>query len=143
MNASDQFQAIVIGSGQGGNPLCMELARARVAYLAGRGADYGVHTGNIRINMERVRKRKRDIVDAFRARNEEGLGHTANLELIFGEASFTGAQSVLVRLRDGGQRVLTGERIFINAGARPAVPAIEGLKDVPFLDSTSIMELGE
>jgi pyruvate/2-oxoglutarate dehydrogenase complex dihydrolipoamide dehydrogenase (E3) component len=97
MNASDQFQAIVIGSGQGGNPLCMALARAgirtaiierkhvggtcvnegctptktmvasaRVAYLAGRGADYGVHTGNIRINMERVRKRKRDIVDAFR-----------------------------------------------------------------------------
>ena len=49
---------------------------------------------------------------------------------------------MLVRLRDGGQRVLTGERIFINAGARPAVPAIEGLKDVPFLDSTSIMELG-
>jgi pyruvate/2-oxoglutarate dehydrogenase complex dihydrolipoamide dehydrogenase (E3) component len=173
MNASDQFQAIVIGSGQGGNPLCMALARAglrtalierkhvggtcvnegctptktmvasaRVAYLARRSADYGVHSGNIRIDMERVRKRKRDIVDAFRARNEEGLGHTANLELIFGEASFTGAKSVLVRLRDGGQRVLSGERIFINAGARPAAPAIEGLKDVPFLDSTSIMELG-
>jgi pyruvate/2-oxoglutarate dehydrogenase complex dihydrolipoamide dehydrogenase (E3) component len=173
MNPSDQFQAIVIGSGQGGNPLCMELARAgirtalierkhvggtcvnegctptktmvasaRVAYLAQRGADYGVLTGDIRIDMERVRKRKRDIVDAFRTRNEEGIEHTANLELIFGEASFTGAKSVLVRLRDGGERVLTGERIFVNAGTRPAVPAIDGLKDVPFLDSTSIMELG-
>jgi pyruvate/2-oxoglutarate dehydrogenase complex dihydrolipoamide dehydrogenase (E3) component len=172
MNPSDQFQAIVIGSGQGGNPLCMSLARAgirtalierkhvggtcvnegctptktmvasaRVAYLAKRGADYGVHTGDIRIDMERIRKRKRDIVDAFRTRNEEGIKHTPNLELIFGEASFTGAKSVRVRLRDGGERVLTGERIFINAGARPAVPAIDGLKDVAFLDSTSIMEL--
>jgi len=173
MNPSDQFQAIVIGSGQGGNPLCMSLARAgirtalierkhvggtcvnegctptktmvasaRVAYLAGRGADYGVHTGDIRIDMERIRERKRNIVDAFRTRNEEGIKHTPNLELIFGEASFTGAKSVLVRLRDGGERVLTGERIFINAGARPKVPPIDGLKDVAFLDSTSIMELG-
>lgn len=173
MSSADNFQAIVIGSGQGGNPLCMALARAglrtalierahvggtcvnegctptktmvasaRVAHLARRGSDYGVHTGNIRIDMESVRKRKRDIVDAFRTRNEEGMKHTANLELIFGEASFTNAKSVLVRLREGGQRLLTGERIFINAGARPAVPAIDGLKVVPFLDSTSIMELG-
>jgi pyruvate/2-oxoglutarate dehydrogenase complex dihydrolipoamide dehydrogenase (E3) component len=172
MNSSDQFQAIVIGSGQGGNPLCLALAKAglrtalierkhvggtcvnegctptktmiasaRVAYLAKRGADYGVHTGDIRIDMDRVRKRKRDIVDAFRTRNEEGIKHTANLELIFGEASFAGGKSVLVKLRDGGQRLLSGEKIFINAGARPAVPAIVGLKDVAFLDSTSIMEL--
>jgi pyruvate/2-oxoglutarate dehydrogenase complex dihydrolipoamide dehydrogenase (E3) component len=48
---------------------------------------------------------------------------------------------VLVRLKDGGQRTLTGEKIFINAGARPSVPALDGLQDVPFLDSTSIMEL--
>src|SRR5271168_3643481 len=173
MNPSDQFHAIVIGAGQGGNPLCAALAgaglrtalierkhvggtcvnegctptktmvaSARVAYLAKRAADYGVHTGDIRIDMERIRERKRNIVDAFRTRNEEGMKHTPNLELIFGEASFTGAKSVLVRLRDGGERVLTGERIFINAGARPKVPPIEGLKDVAFLDSTSIMELG-
>ncbi|MGD0403139.1 MAG: mercuric reductase [Candidatus Acidiferrales bacterium] len=172
MNPSDQFQAIVIGSGQGGNPLCMALARAgirtamierkhvggtcvnegctptktmvasaRVAYLAKRGADYGVHTGEIRIDMERIRERKRNIVDAFRTRNEVAMEHTSNLELIFGEASFTGAKAVRVRLRDGGERLLTSERIFINAGARPKVPPIDGLKDVAFLDSTSIMEL--
>src|SRR5450755_2450202 len=166
MTTPQQFDAIVIGSGQAGTPLCTALAEAgmrtalierehvggtcinegctptktmvasaRVAYLARRGADYGVHTGDIRIDMERVRKRKRDIVDAFRTRNEEGIKHTPNLELIFGEASFAGAKSVLVRLRDGGERVLTAERIFINAGARPKVPAIDGLKDVAFLDS--------
>ena len=173
MSASDQYQAIVIGSGQGGNPLCMALAgaglrtalierkhvggtcvnegctptktvvaSARVAYLARRAADYGVHTGDIRVDMERVRQRTRDIVNSFRSGSEARIEKTKNLELIFGEASFTGPKSVLVRLKDGSQRVLTGERIFINAGARPSVPALDGLKDVPYLDSTSIMELG-
>jgi pyruvate/2-oxoglutarate dehydrogenase complex dihydrolipoamide dehydrogenase (E3) component len=91
--------------------------------------------------MERVRQRKRDIVDSFRNGSQRRIEKTANLELIFGDASFTGPKSVRVRLKDGGQRSLTGETIFIDAGARPSVPAIDGLKDVPFLDSTSIMEL--
>ena len=172
MNPSDQFQAIVIGAGQGGNPLCIALAQAglrtalierkhvggtcvnegctptktmvasaRVAYLSRRGADYGVQTGNIQVDMERVRKRKRDIVESFRTGSEGRFKNLANFELIYGEASFTGAKSVRVRLRDGGQRELTAEKIFIDAGTRPAVPAIDGLKDVSFLDSTSIMEL--
>jgi pyruvate/2-oxoglutarate dehydrogenase complex dihydrolipoamide dehydrogenase (E3) component len=172
MNAPDHYQAIVIGSGQGGTPLCTALAEAglrtalverqhvggtcinegctptktmvasgRVAYLARRGTDYGVHTGNIRVDMQRVRQRKRAIVDSFRNGSQKRIEKTPNLDLIFGEASFTGPKSVLVRLRDGGQRTLTGEKIFLNAGARPSVPALDGLKDIPFLDSTSIMEL--
>ncbi|HXW14862.1 MAG TPA: mercuric reductase [Terriglobia bacterium] len=172
MSASNPYQAIVIGSGQGGTPLCQAFARAgfrtalierkhvggtcinegctptktmiasaRVAYLARRGGDYGVHSGNIRIDMERVRQRKRDIVNSFRNGGQARIEKTENLELIFGEASFTGPKSVVVRLKDGGQRELAGEKIFINAGARPFVPPLDGLKDVPFLDSTSIMEL--
>jgi len=172
MSDPEQFQAIVIGSGQGGNPLCMALAgtglrtalierehvggtcinegctptktmvaSGRVAYLARRGADYGVHTGNVTIDMERVRQRKRDIVNSFRNGGQSRIEKTANLELIFGDASFTGPKSVLVRLKKGGERQLTANKIFINAGARPSVPNIEGLKEVAFLNSTSIMEL--
>jgi pyruvate/2-oxoglutarate dehydrogenase complex dihydrolipoamide dehydrogenase (E3) component len=172
MNAEDHYQAIVIGSGQAGTPLCVALAEAglrtalierahvggtcvnegctptktmvasgRVAYLARRGADYGVHTGDVRIDMERVRRRKRDIVEKFRHGNRARIDKTRNLELIFGEASFTSPTSVVVKLADGSRRSLTADRFFINAGERPSVPAIEGLRDVPFLDSTSIMEL--
>jgi pyruvate/2-oxoglutarate dehydrogenase complex dihydrolipoamide dehydrogenase (E3) component len=173
MSARDEFQAIVIGSGQGGNPLSMALAgtgvrtalierehvggtcvnegctptktmvaSGRVAYLARRGADYGVSTGGIRVAMERVRQRKREIVESFRNGSQRRIEKTANLELLFGEARFTGSKTVQVQLKDGSKRTLTGEKIFINAGARPSVPAVEGLKDVPFLNSTSIMELG-
>jgi pyruvate/2-oxoglutarate dehydrogenase complex dihydrolipoamide dehydrogenase (E3) component len=126
---------------EGCTPTKTMVASARVAYLAKRGVGYGVQTGDISINMERVRQRKRDIVDSFRNGSQARLEKTANLELVFGEASFTGPKSVLVRLKDGGQRVITGEKIFINAGAGPSVPKVDGLTEVPFLDSTSIMEL--
>ena len=172
MTIPDQYQAIVIGSGQGGTPLCRSLAEAglrtalvershiggtcinegctptktmvasgRVAYLARRGKDYGVDTGEIHIDMERVRQRKRDIVDSFRDGSQKRLEKTANLDLIFGEASFAGPKTVSVRTKDGTQRKLSADRIFVNAGTRPAVPELVGLKDVPFLNSTSIMEL--
>ena len=169
---AEQYQAIVIGSGQGGNPLARELAEAgwrtalierehvggtcinegctptktmvasaRVAYLARRSADYGVHHGEVSIDMQRVRQRKREIVDSFRNGSQRRLEKTKNLDLIFGEASFTSPKSLSVQLKHGGQRVLTGEKMFINTGARPGVPKLEGLQGVPFLDSTSIMEL--
>ena len=172
MSASDHYEAIVIGSGQGGTPLCQALAKAgmrtalverahvggtcvnegctptktmvasgRVAYLARRGADYGVHTGAITVDMSRVRERKRDIVNKFRDGNQKRIEKTANLELIFGEACFTGPRSIRVRLRDGAQRTLTADKFFINAGCRASVPSLEGLQGVPYLDSTSIMEL--
>lgn len=172
MANSQQYDAIVIGSGQAGTPLCMALAGAglrtalverehvagtcinegctptktmiasgRVAYLARRGADYGVQTGAIGIDMERVRQRKRDIVNSFRGGSQRRIEKTANLDLIFGEASFTGPESVAVRVKDGRQLELTAEKFFLNAGARPSVPPLQGLKDVPFLNSTSIMEL--
>ena len=172
MSTSDQYQAIVIGSGQAGTPLCQALANAglrtalierehvggtcvnegctptktmvaigRVAYLTRRGADYGVHTGSIAVDMRRVRERKRSIVSSFSGGSQARIEKTPNLDLLFGEASFTGPKSIQVRLKDGTQRTLTAERFFINAGCRPAVPSLDGLQSVPFLNSTSVMEL--
>src|SRR5213080_3479703 len=97
----DHYDAIIIGSGQGGKPLATMLGRAgrktalierafvggtcinygctptktmfnsaRVAYLARRAADYGIHHGNVTVNMKEVRARKQRIVEEFR---ESGL----------------------------------------------------------------------
>ena len=169
---SKNFDAIVIGSGQGGTPLCQALAgagmrtaiverehvggtcinegctptktmvaSARVAYLARRGADYGVHTGELKIDLAKVRERKRAIVESFRSGSQSRMEKTKNLELIFGQAEFTGPQAILVRKKDGGQLTLTGDKIFINAGCRPAAPKIAGLDEAAYLNSASIMEL--
>src|SRR5215470_19772274 len=168
------YDAIVIGAGQGGVPLSQELARAgrrtalverehvggccinvgctptktmvasgRVAYLARRGADYGVQTGPVSIDMAKVRQRKRDIVESFRNGSQRRIEKTDGVDLLIGETSFAGPKTLEVRLNNGEMRQLTASTIFINAGARPANPSITGVEAVVTLDSTSIMELDE
>ena len=126
---------------EGCTPTKTMVASARVAYLARRGADYGVRTGPITIEQTKVRERKRNIVDSFRNGSQGRIEKTKNLELIFGEAEFSGAHTVKVRKKDGQELEISGKQIFINAGCRPSVPKLEGLSAVPFLNSTSIMEL--
>jgi len=128
---------------EGCTPTKTMIASGRVAYLARRAADYGVQTGPISIDMQKIRQRKRDIVTKFRSGSETKIKKSTNVDLIFGEASFSDPKSVSVSLQDGGERRLTAERIFINAGTRTSRPKIDGLDTVAFLDNISIMELGD
>ncbi|MEA2572804.1 MAG: hypothetical protein QOH93_102, partial [Chloroflexia bacterium] len=125
----------------GCTPTKTMVASARVAYLAARASDYGVRVSPPSVDMNKVRQRKRDVVESFRGSNERGLA-AAGVELIRGEGRFTGPKSVEVRLNGSGELLqLEAEHIFINTGTRNAVPHLEGLDIVPYLDSTSIMEL--
>jgi pyruvate/2-oxoglutarate dehydrogenase complex dihydrolipoamide dehydrogenase (E3) component len=117
------------------------VASARVAYLARRAADYGVKTGAVSLDMARVRERKRAIVESFRSGSQRRIERTSGLDLIWGEARFTDAHTIVVRSDGASERQLRGERIFINTGTRASIPRIEGLDGVSWLDSTSIMEL--
>ncbi len=168
----EQYDAIVIGSGQAGGPLAGALAKAgwktalverkhvggtcvndgctptktmvasaRVAHLAQRAGDYGVTAGQVSVDLAVVRKRKRDMVESFRSGSRRKLDETEGLELLMGSARFVGAKTVEAALVEGGTRTLSAETIVINTGTRPRVPGIPGLSDVPYLDSTSIMEL--
>lgn len=128
---------------EGCTPTKTMIASGRVAYLARRGADYGVQTGPIRIDLAKVRERKRKIVDSFRNGSQALIEKTPKLELIFGEASFSAHKTVTVRGQDGAERTMSAKYIFINAGTRASRPKIEGLDHVPFLDNVSIMELDE
>jgi pyruvate/2-oxoglutarate dehydrogenase complex dihydrolipoamide dehydrogenase (E3) component len=174
MSDVQHYDAVVIGSGQGGGPLAVALAQAgkrtaiierehvggtcinegctptktmiasgRVAYLARRGADYGVRTGPLSIDMPKVRQRKRDIVASFRGGSERRLAAAPGLDLLMGEARFTGFKALTVHLQSGEIRTLSAETFIINTGARPAPLTIEGADAVPVLNSTSIMELAE
>src|SRR5690242_15082353 len=78
---------------EGCTPTKTMVASARVAYLARRAADYGVHTGPVTVNLAEVRQRKRAVVDDFRGGSERRLEGTAGLELIRGEARFTGPKT--------------------------------------------------
>ncbi len=126
---------------EGCTPTKTMVASARVAYLARRGADYGVRTGPVSVDMTKVRQRKRDIVESFRTSSQRRIEQTEGVDLLMGEAAFTGPKTLEVRLKNGETRQLTASTILINAGARPARPSMTGIEEVATLDSTSIMEL--
>ena len=127
---------------EGCTPTKTMIASARVAYLARRADDYGVHTGEVAVDLARVRERKRAIVASFRTSGER-QAREAGVELVTGAARFAGPRIVDVALDDAGARTLTAETVVINTGARPSRPELPGLDSVPALDSTAIMELGE
>ncbi len=171
---SEHFDAIILGTGQGGKPLAGALAEAgwhtaiiekdrvggtcvvrgctptktmvasaRVAHLVGRAEDYGVRTGPVSVDLEVVRRRKRDIVDSWSASSRRGMERHETLELIQGASRFTAPRTIEVELNEGGVRVLEADHVFINVGARNRVPDVPGLDSVDYLDSTTVMELGE
>ena len=127
---------------EGCTPTKTMVASARVAYLARRAADYGVGTGTVGVDMRAVRDRKREVVKSFREGSETRIEETSGLDLIRGEARFTGPGSLRVAL-PGNDREFTADLIVLDVGTRPAPPPLPGLDRVPALDSTSIMELAE
>lgn len=126
---------------EGCTPTKTMVASARVAYLARRAADYGVRTGPVTVDLARVRQRKREIVTSFRTGSERRIESTVGLDLLRGEATFTGDHALNVRMTDGTTRTLTAPLIVINTGERPAALQIPGAEGVPVLTSTTIMEL--
>lgn len=126
---------------EGCTPSKTMIASGRVAHLARRAADYGVHTGAITVDLRKVRERKRNIVNNFRNGSQARIEEIANLELIFGEAKFTGPKSVEVQSKNGVQQTISANYVFINTGTRASRPKVEGLENVAFLDNVSIMEL--
>jgi pyruvate/2-oxoglutarate dehydrogenase complex dihydrolipoamide dehydrogenase (E3) component len=116
------------------------IASARIAYDARRARDYGIElpTADVAVDMRAVQARKQRIVAAFRTGLENWLRGMKTCSIYNGPARFESARSVSV---DG--ELLTSERIFINVGGRPRIPAFPGISDVAFLTSTSLLELEE
>jgi pyruvate/2-oxoglutarate dehydrogenase complex dihydrolipoamide dehydrogenase (E3) component len=170
MPQREHFDVLVLGSGQGGqliawhlaqtgrraalverqwvggscpNIACMpsktELWSARVAHLARHGQPLGVTAGGVTIDMPTVLRHKRAMV-----RHEFEL-HMQNFtatgtELLVGHGRFVAPKTLEVSL-EGGTRVLTGDRVFLNLGTHAAVPQITGLKDAQPLTHIEALEL--
>ena len=69
-------------------------------------------TGPVSIEMARVRQRKRDMVEGLIAMHLERY-QASGAELIIGTGQFVAANTLEVRLNDGGTRQLAGDRVFL------------------------------
>ena len=113
---------------------------AKVADLCRRGMEFGIATGSVRINMTKVRDRKRKMVQDLVAMHLDR--YTASgAELILGEGRFVAPKILEVQLTGGGTRLVAGNRIFLNLGTRASVPDVPGLAAVKPLTHVEALEL--
>jgi pyruvate/2-oxoglutarate dehydrogenase complex dihydrolipoamide dehydrogenase (E3) component len=162
-----KYDAIIVGSGQAGNPLAYRLAdlgwsvaliekkylggtcinvgctptktmvhRAQVAHYARSAARWGVNASNVSVDLAKIVAQKDEVVLSFRGGQQKQVDKRATLHLHRGLASFVGPHQLKV-----GDDLLESEKIFINTGGRPNVPAIPGLDAVSYLTNESVMQL--
>jgi pyruvate/2-oxoglutarate dehydrogenase complex dihydrolipoamide dehydrogenase (E3) component len=116
------------------------IASAHAAHVARRGADYGIGTGEVTVDMPKVKARKDKIMLDDRHGVEDWLQGMDGCTLIRGHARFTDPHTLRIEGQDGEQ-TLTAERIFLNLGGRAVIPDIPGLADVDALTNVGILEL--
>jgi pyruvate/2-oxoglutarate dehydrogenase complex dihydrolipoamide dehydrogenase (E3) component len=165
-----KFDAIIIGAGQAGPALAGRLngagmtvafverkffggtcvntgctptktmiASAYAAHLARRAADFGVLLeGPVRVDMQRVKARADALVADSRRGVEQWLRGMEGCTVVEGHARFEGPDRVRV-----GRELLSAPRVFINVGGRALVPDMPGVREVPFLNNRSMLELDD
>jgi len=162
-----KHDAIVVGSGQAGNPLAFRLAdlgwsvalveeknlggtcinvgctptktmvhRAQVAHYARNAARWGVNATGVTVDLAKIVAQKNEVVLSFRGGQQRRVDASRSIRLYRNRARFVAPHHLQV-----GDETIESEKIFINTGGRPSIPAIPGLRDVPFLTNESIMQL--
>jgi pyruvate/2-oxoglutarate dehydrogenase complex dihydrolipoamide dehydrogenase (E3) component len=112
------------------------VASAHAAHLARRGSEYGVSTGEITVDMAKVKARKDKVMLDDRDGLESWLEGMDGCTLVRGHARFEDPHTVRV-----DDRVLRAERIFLNVGGRAVVPDMPGLSDIDYMTNVGILEL--
>jgi len=147
MAGSGQRTAVVERRWIGGscpNIACMpsknEIWSARVAHLAHHAGQFGTVAGPVETDMAAVRQRKSDMVNREIELHLQNY-RTSGAELIMGSGRFVAPRTIEVHLNDGGTRVLTGDKLFLNVGSHAAIPDLPGLKEARPLTHIEALEL--
>jgi len=162
-----EFDAIIIGTGQSGPSLAERFSRAgkkvaiieqarfggscvnygctptktlvanaKIAHSVRNAQTYGINVSGFEIDYKAVKARKDNISQTSSINLEKWLRSLPNCTVFQGHASFEGPHDVRVN-----GSLLRGEKIFIDVGARPLIPEISGLKNIPYLTNESLLEI--
>src|SRR5271156_3278871 len=113
---------------------------AEVAHLARHGAQFGTIVGPVKVDMAKVRQRKREMVEGLVAAHLQNY-KASGAELIMGSGRFVAPKTLEVSLNDGGTRTLTGDKVFLDVGTHAAIPAVPGLEAARPLAHIEALEL--
>lgn len=165
---TERFDAVVIGGGMSGLPLALRAAKhdrvalierellggtclnrgciptktmiasADVAHSARTAGRFGVHVSPPTVDLAAVVDRKDEVVESIRKGSYRAVEKRNGLEFFEGTATFTADHTLEVN-----GTTFTADKIFLNTGTRDATGGIDGLNDVPYLTSRTILDLRE
>ena len=171
MSEIERFDVLVFGSGVGGkltawtsaseglrtavverrlvggscpNIACLPtknvIHSAKVADFVRHDREFGSGTAPASVEIAEVRARKRRMVDGLVSMHMDKYKESG-AELVLGEGSFVGPNTIEVRLRNGGIRTLQGDRVFLNLGTHATIPDLPGLRAARPLTHVEALEL--
>jgi pyruvate/2-oxoglutarate dehydrogenase complex dihydrolipoamide dehydrogenase (E3) component len=171
MSEKQQFDLLIIGSGEAGKNLAWAMAKAgrraavverkliggscpNIACLPSKNIIYSAkvaqlarHGAEFGVMMPSMSINMAGV----RARKRKMVDGEVSLhlelykasgaELIMGEAHFVGQKTVEVRSNDGTTRVLSGDQVFLNLGTHATIPDVPGLKAAKPMTHVEALEL--
>jgi pyruvate/2-oxoglutarate dehydrogenase complex dihydrolipoamide dehydrogenase (E3) component len=123
----------------GCTPTKAVIASARVAWLARRGASFGIRIGPVRPNLGAVLDRAKGIVNQSRLGLRESLRNERNIDVVGSHARFDGRVRGSLRIRAGG-RTMTARQVVIDVGTRSRIPPVAGIEKVRYLTAESWLD---
>ena len=171
MLEAENFDVVILGSGQGGKRLAWHLGRAgkkvavverqwvggscpAVACLPSKNKIWGARVAHLvrnaahfGINVENAGtnmarvQRRKSQMVDLEIELHVNLYKKSGAELIMGTGRFIAPKTVEVTLNDGGVRVLKGEDVVVNVGTHAALPDVPGLKESRPMTHIEILEL--
>jgi mercuric reductase len=121
-------------------PSKIMIRAAHIAHLRRESPfDGGIAATVPAIDRSKLLAQQQARVEELRHAKYEGILDGNRPSPLHGEARFKDEQSLVVRLNDGGERVVTFDRCLVATGASPAVPPIPGLKESPYWTSTEAL----
>src|SRR5258708_786461 len=171
MFQTEDFDVVILGSGQGGKLLAWHLGRSgkKVAvverqWVGGSCPAVACLPSKNELWSARVAHVARHAADfgtlveggrthmAMGPRREHGMidreiafhlnaYKETGVDLIMGKGRFIGPKTIEVALNDGGRRMLAGREIVINVGTHAAIPDLPGLREARALTHIEALEL--
>lgn len=117
------------------------LKHAEIIESLEKAKEWGIETGELRLSLEKMKKRKDDVINRLRS-GIASLMKQGKVDVWKGKGIMQTNNKVKVLL-DKSEELLEADKIILATGATPVVPPIPGLDKVPFETSDSIFDIKE
>ena len=117
-------------------PSKMLLYPAELVRTVGRAGEFGIEVAIRKINFEMVMERMRTIIYKDINMIRQGLSHSENIDYYPTVAEFVDLYTLKV-----GNETITSKMIFLCTGSKPIIPPIQGLEEIGYLTSDTVLKM--